>query len=674
MLQFLKKTGRRKSITGSVDNCEPTLANRTDDHAAQFSTSHDVIDSMKLPQNDEEALQLAEQYCIEKKEYAVGVSKLSRRMVDILADQKCMCYFVQFLESNNALTFIKFWLEVESFKAAASESGLRDCAISNRYPGERLHRSVSSDVDENLSFCNADCDSLSTNSFSESTDDVRCTSLISPTSLVGVLEEHADNKEKDHQGNCVVSLQEQSSEGRRCGSDLKHVPEICDITIMRQSLTDDEKTQICEASNAGLPMQGSRTPISSAPNKCPFNSLISSDAVRIYKKYLITNSSHHIDMPATILSNISLALCNLGRGCNEVIFNEAQHYLLELLEQNYLYPFMESSFYCKYSLEVLTSEDLVLRDVLSSELALFYFMEHLEQQHKHHYLEFYVGAVNFKRSFENKAQAQKDAMVLYEKYFSLQATSSLKLSDKLRALLEEHICSSDPGCSIAECFELPVRIIEHFLEQQYFAGFIRSPLYSRFITELLGKVGKTPHSISILPSVVDRQEQRRRYDIAGTDGRPLNRKISSDGFISSQNTLLAMPDSSFYRRNRKQVVNVTLPAGSGMPVAPGVGSVEHSLHIDSRQLYNPDLLWRRRSSAVAAGLTFGRIDALGRYERDFDIVEPPSNDDRWNRSLLKKAVRRLVNLPEDKVQEELAWQVAEMIIKEITNVTMNHNT
>lgn len=93
--------------------------------------------------------------------------------------------------------------------------------------------------------------------------------------------------------------------------------------------------------------------------------------------------------------------------------------------------------------------------------------------------------------------------------------------------------------------------------------------------------------------------------------------------------------------------------------------------IDSRQLYNPDLLWRRNS---VAGLTFGRVDALGRYERDFDMAEPPQDDDRWSKNRLKKAMRKLVNLPEDKAQEELAWQVAEMIVKDITSVTMNGGT
>uniref|UniRef100_A0A182W9S7 RGS domain-containing protein n=1 Tax=Anopheles minimus TaxID=112268 RepID=A0A182W9S7_9DIPT len=704
MLQFLKKTGRRKSIT-TGNSSETILNNDPTTVPSSLRTSDDVIDGAKSPETDEEALRLAERLCFEKRDTTVRVSKLSRRMIDILVEQSCICYFVQFLESKNALSLIKFWLEVESFKAAASESvrGVQRPFGGSAHAHGRLHRSVSSDGYDSLSFFSIDCDSISTNSFSEnafedsqSADDVReldsrtsqsCTPVPPPTPLE-VLEE-VDVKDDGSEGDGAAILDDDQSVGKE--SKGKNHLQVCDITIMRQSLTDDEKTQICEAGKGGTALEAmaaaSGPKVATPSVNRSFNSLINSDAVRIYRKYLVTNSPHYIEMPATILSNISLALCSSGT-CSEIIFNEAQNFLLEMLEQNYLNPFLESSFYCKYTLEVLTSDNLTLRDILGSEMALFYFMEHLEQQDKRHYLEFYVGAVHYKRSFENQAQAQKDAVVLYEKYFSLQATSSLGLSDKIRFLLEEHICSAD-STAVAECFELPVRIIEHFLEQRYFAGFIKSPLYCRFISELLGKVKTTSTSNDVSGILPGGRAGEQRSGVTGGAKRG-HRKTLSDvtsdysggrrgntvAFISSQNTLLAMSDTN-YQRNRKHLVAVALaaanvPSSGGMGSGGGSGGGGDIMQIDSRQLYNPDLLWRRTSPV--AGLTFGRIDALGRYERDFDIAEPPSGDDRWNRNRIKKAVRKLVNLPEDKAQEELAWQVAEMIVKDITNVTMNSKT
>lgn len=99
------------------------------------------------------------------------------------------------------------------------------------------------------------------------------------------------------------------------------------------------------------------------------------------------------------------------------------------------------------------------------------------------------------------------------------------------------------------------------------------------------------------------------------------------------------------------------------------------MQIDARHISDPDLLWRR--SSLSHGLSFGRINALGRYERDFEMDN--EQEERWSLSAggtkLKKAMRKLVNLPEEKVQEEIAWQVAEMIIKDVTNVTQkNHDT
>ena len=104
------------------------------------------------------------------------------------------------------------------------------------------------------------------------------------------------------------------------------------------------------------------------------------------------------------------------------------------------------------------------------------------------------------------------------------------------------------------------------------------------------------------------------------------------------------------------------------------------MQIDSRQIYNPDLLWRRKNSLK--GLSFGRVDAFGRFERDFEVSpvssEPPKvfgdeQKSKWNntQNKIKNAVRKLVNLPEDKLQEEIAWQVAEMIVKDVTSITLN---
>ncbi|XP_055541153.1 A-kinase anchor protein 10, mitochondrial [Wyeomyia smithii] len=661
MLQFLKKSaGRKKS---NSEESKSAVADVIDgDVANACYHQHE-------PVSDDEALAEAERFCMQhQSNTAEQRSRLSRNLLDILAEQSCICYFVQFLETKDALPLIKFWLDVESFKAAAAESlkwevknGLCSRTTSHHRP---LDRSISSDGYDSLSYLSADCDTIST--FSENVfDDAGTTSTITDASATDADSDPSLYPTSEVSTPIppipleVLVEEDRKPEGPLADDDRQRMLEVCDLTL-RQSLTDDEKTQIFETNKLKL-----EEPITKPTNG--YNAVINSDAVRIYRKYLVSNSPYYIEVPATVLSNISLALC--GGTCSEGIFEDAQKYLLEVLEKNYLNLFLESGFYCKYTFETLSSDSLTLKEILCSEMALFYFMEYLEQKDKRHILEFCVSASHFRKSAE-ASQAQADALVLYEKYFSLQASCPLYLSDKVRFMIEEHICSQDLT-TIKGCFEFSSRIIERFLEKRYFHGFLKSQLYTNYLSELLEKIKITPVDKPISSSLGILAGSKQIFSsnrTKATNQRRGHRKTYSDvtndstrgsrhsPFISSQNTLLAMSDVSF---NRKRS---TTTGGNGASTSSDM------MQIDSRQLYNPDLLWRRNSTS---GLTFGRVDALGRYERDFDLIEPPQDDDKWSKNRLKKAMRKLVNLPEDKAQEELAWQVAEMIVKDITSITMS---
>lgn len=65
----------------------------------------------------------------------------------------------------------------------------------------------------------------------------------------------------------------------------------------------------------------------------------------------------------------------------------------------------------------------------------------------------------------------------------------------------------------------------------------------------------------------------------------------------------------------------------------------------------------------SSGLSLGRIDALGRFEADFE-PEPEARRE----SRLSRLARRLKRQPQD--QEELAWRVAEMIVRDVTSITL----
>ncbi|XP_037040163.1 A-kinase anchor protein 10, mitochondrial [Bradysia coprophila] len=600
MLQFFKKGRKRDDKSESNDSCAG---------------------------NEDEILLEAEQFYADSVDYDSDSpnSNFSKTILQIITDKNCLSYFVQFMDSKKSLPPVKFWLEAESFKTAA------EVDICNDHTTEQTTDDV---VDS----------SAEQNSTSNISTDVPNT--------VPKLSESRDDKlfiKKE----ATVDLKQSQSMTEMNESDLtKHLP-----------LTDDEKSQLYEQNIVKQNLKNKQESLhiqeversrqmalknQEKQKRINFQSSIASDAIRIFKNYLTTKSPHYIEVPATVVNEISLALCSPSINDDSYrpiagLFSDAQLYVLDNIEKEYLNQFIDSSFYCKYCVDILTSEHLKIQDILCCEAALFYFMEFLEQEHHREYLDFWIAATNFKKQFENiatydKQQAQTDALVLYEKYFSLQATNSLRVSDSVRFKIEERICTeSDP---IMHCFDLPLLIIERYLERKYFKQFVTSQLFYKHLSELLQKIDgvsvKKEQDLSAKKS-----RHRKTYSDCSSDKAELFRHNT----ISSQNTLLA--DGTKKKMHAAQ-------AGGNM-------------QIDSRQLNNPDMLWRRNS---ISGLNFGRIDSFGRYERDFDM-EPGHEKVLTKGNKFRQVVRKLVNLPEEKVQEEIAWQVAEMIVKDITNITLN---
>lgn len=527
------------------------------------------------------------------------------------------------MDSKKSLSPVKFWLEAESFKTAAEVDICNEQA-----------------TDENKKAADEQIDRSNVIPTSNISSDV--------TDFVPKLSKSIDN--------AIFIKQHENTNDLKQSQPMTEINE-SDINL---PLTDDEKSQLYEQNIVKQNLKNKQESLQiqelernrqmelknqEKQKRINFQSSIASDAIRIFKNYLTTESPHHIEVPATIVNEISLALCSASINDHSYrpiagLFSDAQLYVLDHIEKEYLNQFIDSSFYCKYCVDILTSEYLRIQDILCCEAALFYFMEFLEQEHHRQYLDFWIAATNFKKQFENiekydNKQAQTDALVLYEKYFSLQATSSLHVSDRIRFKIEERICTESGP--ITHCFDLPLIIIERYLDQKYFKQFVTSQLFYKYLSELLQKIDGV--NVKKEQESTKKSRHRKTYSDCTSD----NTELCRSNTISSQNTLLA--------DGTKKKMHTT----------------QGNMQIDSRQLNNPDMLWRRNS---IAGLNFGRIDSLGRYERDFDM-EPGHEKVLTKGNKIRQVVRKLVNLPEEKVQEEIAWQVAEMIVKDITNITLN---
>nr|CAH7718806.1 unnamed protein product [Callosobruchus chinensis] len=345
-------------------------------------------------------------------------------------------------------------------------------------------------------------------------------------------------------------------------------------------------------------------------------------AVSIFKKYVAQEAEVNIKCTEELRKETMENVCSNDKVLAGTCFDLVQKFVYNVMENDYFTAFLDSDFFCKYQIDVLTSGNVVLDDILYNETALFYFMEFLEVENQRSLLEFWMAATNFQqqlqrqKEFLDPVEAQNDAIVLYDKYFSLQAHCPLGFSDKVRLAVEQSICGQDG--LILDCFHLPLKIVEKVLEKNYFKSFLASQLFYKYLSDLINTV------------------QTNGY-LNNIERRNSPSDCSSEKSFG-QNTFLALE----MPRTAKKTSDMT---------------------IDTRELYDPDTLWKRRKYHK---LSIGHVNELGKYEAEYD-PEPDSKEFK-----LKNVLKKVVSLEEEhKKKEEMAWQVAEMIIKDITNVTLN---
>lgn len=367
------------------------------------------------------------------------------------------------------------------------------------------------------------------------------------------------------------------------------------------------------------------------------------DAMHIYNMYIAQNAPLPIGVPDDLRCRIqdSVSRSPVKPEC----FFEAQQFAVNQMEKD-LYPsFLRSPYHCKHQVDVLTSGNVSLADILYNDSALFYFMEFMEQEQSRHLVDFLLMADNFKNQLlakgsYNPTQAQDDAMVIYDKYFSLQATSPLGFSDAVRLEVEQNICREEGP--LPSCFDKPVLVLLQHLEKNHLKSFLSSQLYVKYISECI---------ITIQTAQSDTDSLRRK------------KRSGSDSSSSDLSSLASQPAAVPTTTNTLLAVD---GSGKWLPGTPSTRRIlrhieGNDMKIDSGQ-FNPDALWKR---SLAGKLQMAHFDHLGKLTTEFE-PEP----DKKTGSNLTKAFRKLVNWEADKTEENMAWQVAEMIVKDICRVTL----
>lgn len=386
-------------------------------------------------------------------------------------------------------------------------------------------------------------------------------------------------------------------------------------------------------------------------------SSIEKDAVSIYTKYISFDASHPIGITDELRNETTSKICQEDGKVDPQCFVDCQQYVLERMENDYYADFLHSVFHCKHQINVLTSGKVYLADILYNDTAIFYFMEFMEQENAIKLFQFWMAAENFQQHLSlshgcyDGLQAQDDAMVLYDKYFSLQATEPLGFDDKIRLEVESNICRE--GGPLPDCFAKPKNMVLRVIEKVYFPSFLSGDLYYKFLSELINTV----QLANDLP-----QKSRKRLGSDASSEHSAGSQSTGAESVGSRNTLLATDTSHLKKALNKMQVD---------------------LRIDS-VLLNPDSLWKRSapgSSSSASSLcchsstsdtshhpthnepkmSFGRINDLGQFVSEYD-PEPELERKKSSMFFRKRKDR-------EKEQEDMAVQIAQMIISDVTSIT-----
>lgn len=507
-------------------------------------------------------------------------SRLSKTVEHVLRDNVAIPHYMHFMELQGADHLVRFWLEAESFRSTS-------------WSRVRAH----------------------------SLNSVKHSSLAEPVSAspggpeLQELAQHAPNA-LGPEGPAVYSEQRNSSNteaGLRPGTPRAETPN-------RQA-----------HSRTGTPYKvQSNSTLRDLSDKLMKS--IEKDAVTIFTKYISPDAVRPIPITEQIRNDIVAKICGEDGMVDPNCFVIAQSVVFTILEQQHFSEFLRSHHYCKYQIEVLTSGSVFLADILFCESALFYFSEYMEKEEAMNVLQFWLAADNFQNQLAAKKgqydgqEAQNDAMILYDKYFSLQATNPLGFGDSVRMEIESNICRE--GGPLPDCFTTPLRQAWTTMEKVYMPGFLSSNLYYKYLSDLINSV---------------RADEFVNVSAPGQGGPADNDRSSSNASEGSQTQQGAKRAAIKILKNFDEAITVDVAS------------------------LDPESLYQR---PYAGRMTFGKVNELGQFIRE---AEPEPDVKKSKGSMFSQAMKKWVQGNSDEAQEEMAWQIAKMIVNDVVHQS-NHDS
>ncbi|XP_020862616.1 A-kinase anchor protein 10, mitochondrial isoform X2 [Phascolarctos cinereus] len=526
-------------------------------------------------------------------------SSLSKTLEQVLQDSVALPYFIQFMELRRMEHLVKFWLEAESFRSTTW----------SRIRAHSLNTVKQSSLAEPLS-----------------------PSSKRQETTVSFPSEFLDQR---LESSSTVQLFMTKSEGTETNNRTSSAP---NHSLPSQG-RDDVHSLHLEMSREGTQVSvehqdSSRLTVSN--RNSPSSTLkelsgklmrsIERDAVSTFTKYISPDAAKPIPVTEAMRNDIVAKICGEDGQVDPNCFIMAQSIVFNAVEQEHFSEFLRSHHFCKYQIEVLTSGTVYLADILFCESALFYFSEYMEKEDAVNILQFWLAADNFQSQLAAKKgqydgqEAQNDAMILYDKYFSLQATHPLGFDDFVRLEIESNICRE--GGPLPSCFTTPLRQAWTTMEKVFLPGFLSSNLYYKYLNDLIHSVrgDEFPGGNIALT-------------IAGSGGPPDHESHSSGSDGSAQ--------FSVKKANVKILKNF-----------------DEAIIVDAASL-DPESLYQR---TYAGKMTFGRVSDLGQFIRE---SEPEPDVKKSRGSMFSQAMKKWVQGNTDEAQEEMAWKIAKMIVNDV---------
>ncbi|XP_067262624.1 A-kinase anchor protein 10, mitochondrial isoform X4 [Chanodichthys erythropterus] len=530
-------------------------------------------------------------------------SRLSKTVDQILRDNVAMPYFIQFMETRSAEHLVRFWLEAESFRStswsrvrAHSLNSVKHSTLAE--PAAALGSPDSPESPTDPSRPSALGEGLEEDLFPSRTSSRPHTPSPQDTN--------------SHSGALIGHRNSVSSEGVARPGTPHLEPTLRSETPTRQP-----------SSRTGTPVKGQPAGgLRELSDKLMKS--IERDAVNIFTKYISPDAARPIPITEQIRNDIVAKICGEDGQVDPNCFVIAQSVVFSIIDQQHFSEFLRSHYFCKYQIEVLTSGSVFLADILFCESALFYFSEYMEKEDAMNVLQFWLAAENFQDQLAAKKgqydgqEAQNDAMILYDKYFSLQATNPLGFGDSVRMEIESNICRE--GGPLPDCFNTPLRQAWTTMEKVYMPGFLSSNLYYKYLSDLINSV---------------------RVDefIGGNANTP------NQGWTPESDRNSSVTEGSQAQQGTKKAAIKILK------------NFDEAITVDIASL-DPESLYQR----PYAGMTFGKVNELGQFIRE---AEPEPDVKKSKGSMFSQAMKKWVQGNSDEAQEEMAWKIAKMIVNDV---------